>query len=71
MKTPMQKDKGNKRSHDQTTEMEIDVTTSSKRFKGIARDQEVVDLDLEESILLTLSCPLFRVCTVVLMASLQ
>ena len=45
----MQKDEGNKRSHNETT-MEIDATTSSKRVKWITKDQEVVDLDLEESI---------------------
>lgn len=41
---------GNKRSHDAVEEMEIDVTASSKRVKGTVKDQEVVDLDHEESI---------------------
>lgn len=50
IQTPMQKDKGNKRSHDEIAKMEIDATASSKRVKGIAKDQEVVDLNLEESI---------------------
>ena len=50
IQTPMQKDKGNNRSHDETIEMEIDATPSSKRDKGIAKDQEVLYLDLEESI---------------------
>ena len=30
--------------------MGVDTTTSSKRIKGNTKDQEIVDLDLEESI---------------------
>ena len=34
IETPMKKDKGNKRSHDEVARMEVDTTTSSKRIKG-------------------------------------
>ena len=46
----MNKDKGNKRFHDEMTEMEIGAPSSSEIIKKSTTYQFVVDLDLEESI---------------------
>ena len=50
IQTPMQKERENKRTHKETTSMEIDPSTSSKRAKSFVLDKEIVDLENEESI---------------------
>ena len=50
IQTPTHKGRENKRTYEETTGMEIDSPTSSKRVKSSVPDGDIVDLENEESI---------------------
>jgi hypothetical protein len=50
IQTLAHKEREPKRTHEETTGMEIDPPTSSKRAKSFVPDKEIVDLENEESI---------------------
>ena len=45
VQTPSQKGRENKITYEETTGMEIDSQTSSKRVKSFVLDKEIVDLE--------------------------